>query len=155
VNPFLQLAERQTANPVKAQLRAAKARRSKREQQRDKERRELSAYYRAMRKQELVDALAGPEGETLRSYLARLDQITLDSIPILTVFVRSGGLRSVSANTLFLTLRMTSERIISLREKDGLAPFDDPLPGDPATPEQDLRAAFADQANMKDQTYGR
>jgi hypothetical protein len=155
VNPFLQLAERQTASPVKAQLRATEARRSRREQQRDKERRELSAYYRAMRKQELDDALAGPEGETLRSYLARIDQITLDSIPTLTAFVRSGRLRSASANTLFLALRMTSERIISLREKDGLAPFNDPLPGDPATPEQDLREAFADQANMKDQTYER
>jgi hypothetical protein len=144
---FLALAEQQTPAPVKARLRAAEARQSRRAQERDDEQQKLSAYYRAARKQELDAALAGPDGDLLRDLIARLGALTIETIPALTAFVQANGLRASSADALFLALRMTSETIVKLRETSGLAPFDDPLPGDPATPEQELREAFADQAN--------
>ncbi len=140
-NPFLDLFERQAPSPVKARLRAVETRQSKREQEGER----LSKGYRAHRQRELEEALAGPDGAVLRDLQAKLVALTLETIPTVTAFVRAGGLRSTSADTLFLALRTTSESIISLREKRGLPPFDDPLPGDPATPEQELRAAFADQ----------
>lgn len=147
-NPFLDLFERQAPSPVKAKMRAAEVRRSRSEEKRDEEQSKLSAHYRAARQQELTDALAGRDGDLLRAYLSRLEGMTLESIPVVTAFVRSGGLRAVSADTLFLALRMTSDSICKLRATSGLPPFDDPLPGDPATPEWDLREAFADQQKV-------
>jgi hypothetical protein len=144
VNPFLKLAEQQMPAPVKAKLEAAARRISKAEQKREEEKGKLSRLYQLARKQELDDALAGPDGDTLRAFMAQLGELTLESIPTITAFVRAGGLRAVSADNLFLALRHTSEAVVKLRTKSGLAPFDDPLPGEPATPDQDLRDAFAD-----------
>jgi hypothetical protein len=145
-NPFLDLAERQTPSPVKARLRATETRRNKRAQWHDDEQRKLSAYYRTLRRQELDDALADDDGGKLKTLIEKLDTLTLATIPELAAFVRANGWHSAAATTLFLARRLASESIVRLREKNGLEPFDDPLPGEPepATPEQDLRAAFAD-----------
>jgi hypothetical protein len=142
-NPFLDLAERQMPSPVKAQLRAVEARRNKHEQQCDDEQRKLSAYYRAQREQELKDALAGDNGAKLQALIERLDALTLETIPELAAFVRANGWHSAAAMTLFMARRLASESIVKLREQNGLVPFDDPLPGEPAMPEQELRNAFA------------
>jgi hypothetical protein len=55
---------------------------------------------------------------------------------------------------------LASETIVRLREKNGLEPFDDPLPGEPATPEQELCRAFADHSERaaldhKERDYGK
>jgi hypothetical protein len=143
-DPFLDLFERQAPSPVKARARAADARRSKRERQRDDEQRKLSAYYKAHRRQELDDALAGADGAKLQALIAQLDALTLATIPQLAAFVRANGWHTAAATTLFLARRLASESIVKLREKNGLEPFNDPLPDKPATPEQELRTAFAD-----------
>jgi len=149
---FLDLADRQMASPVKARLRAAETRRSRQELQREKEEKQLSAYYQAHRKQELDAALAGDDGDKLRALIARLDMLTLDTLPQLTDFVRSSGWHTADAKNLFIARRLTGERVIKLREASGREPFDDPLPGDPATPEQDLRDAFAETKEQHAQT---
>jgi hypothetical protein len=141
---FLELAERQMAAPVKARIRANETRRSKREQQHDEEQRKLSAYYKVQRRQELNDALTGDDGAKLQALITQLDTLTLETIPQLAAFVRASGWHSAAASTLFLARRLASEAIVQLRENDGLEPFNDPLPGEPATPEQELRRAFAD-----------
>ena len=143
---FLELAERQMAAPVKARIRASETHRTKREQQRDEEQQRLSAYYHARRRQELDDALAGADGAKLQALIEQLDALTLEKIPQLSEFVRAHGWHTAAAATLFIARRLAGESIMKLREKNGLAPFDDPLPGDPATPEQDLRNAFADNS---------
>jgi hypothetical protein len=140
---FLELAKRQMAAPVKARIRASETRRTKREQQHDKEQRQLSAYYKVQRHQELNDALAGADGAKLQALIEQLDALTLETIPQLAAFVRAEGWHTAAAHTLFIARRLAGESIVKLREKNGLAPFDDPLPGDPATPEQDLRNTFA------------
>jgi hypothetical protein len=149
-NPFVDLFERQAPSPVKSRVRATEARRSNREQQHNDEQRELSAYYRANRRQELDDALAGADGAKLQTLIVQLEALTLETIPQLATFVRANGWHSAAANTLFLARRLASESIVNLREKNGFSPFDDPLPGEPATPEQDLRAAFADNQTRND-----
>jgi hypothetical protein len=141
-NPFLDLAERQMPSPVKARLRATEARQSKHEN----EQRKLSAYYRMWRQQELDDVLAGDDGAKLKALIEQLDALTLDTIPQLAAFVRANGWHTAAATTLFVARRLASESIIRLREKNGLEPFDDPLPGEPAAPEQEVRAAFADRS---------
>jgi hypothetical protein len=143
---FLELAERQMAAPVKARIRANETRRSKREQQHDEEQRKLSAYYKVQRHQELDDALAGDDGAKLQALITQLDTLTLETIPQLAAFVRASGWHTAAVTTLFIARRLAGESIMKLREKNGLEPFDDPLPGDPATPEQDLRNAFADNS---------
>lgn len=143
---FLELAERQMAAPVKARIRANETRRSKREQQHDEEQRKLSAYYKVQCRQELNDALAGADGARLRALIEQLDALTLETIPQLAAFVRAEGWHTAATTTLFVARRLAGESIMKLREKNGLAPFDDPLPGDAATPEQDLRNAFADNS---------
>jgi hypothetical protein len=139
MNPFLALAERQTPSPVKARQRAADTRRSKRLQQAEDEQRKLSAHYRAHRRQELEAALAGEDGAKLQALIARLATLTLDTIPELAALVAPPW-----HSAAFIARQLVSEAIVKLREQDGLAPFDDPLPGEPATPEQLLRNAFAD-----------
>jgi hypothetical protein len=143
MNPFLELAERQLPSPVKARLRAVETRRSKREQQHDEEQRKLSAYYKAHRRQELDAALADDDGTKLQALITLLDTLTLETIPQLVAFVRASGWHTAAVTTLFIARRLAGESIMKLREKNGLEPFDDPLPGDPATPEQDLRNTFA------------
>jgi len=145
-DPFAALAERQMPAPVKARMRAAETRSGKRAQEHEEERRRLSAYYKAHRQQELADALASDDGAKLRALIEQLDALTLETIPQLAAFVRANGWHSTAANTLFLARRLASETVVRLREKNGLQPFDDGLPGEPATPEQDLRAAFADNS---------
>jgi hypothetical protein len=142
-NPFLDLFERQAPSPIKARARASDARRSK-SAQNNEEQHKLSAYCRVHRQQELNDALAGDDGTKLQALIAQLDVLTLETIPQLAAFVRANGWHSAAATTLFMARLLASETIVRLREKNGLAPFDDPLPGEPATPEQGLRAAFAD-----------
>jgi hypothetical protein len=139
MNPFLALAERQTPAPVKARERAADKRRSKRLQRAEDEQRKLSSYYRAHRRQELEAALAGEDGAKLQALTAQLTTLTLDTIPELAAFVAPPW-----HSAAFIARRLVSETIIRLRERSGLEPFDDPLPGEPATPEQELRAAFAE-----------
>jgi hypothetical protein len=143
-NPFLDLAERQMPAPVKARERATEKRRSKRLQKHDDEQRKLSAYYKAHRRQELADALAGADGAKLKALIEMLDALTLETIPHLVAFVRAGGWHTAAASTLFLARCLASETIVKLREKSGLEPFNDPLPDEPATPEQELRVVFAD-----------
>jgi len=142
MDPFLNLAERQMSSPVKARLRAAEARQSLREQQRDDEQHKLSVHYQLQRERELTEALARPDADKLQALIDQLDRLTLETIPKLAAFVCANGWHSAAANTLFLARRLASESITRAREKRGLAPFDDPLPGDPTTPEWELRAAF-------------
>jgi hypothetical protein len=144
-NPFSAAAERLMPSPVKASMAAAEKRRSKAEDAREQEKARLSKLYHLRRQKELDVALAGADGETLKSFLARLDELTLESIPTITAFVCAGGFNVVSAAGLVLALCQTSESVVRLRTSAGMVPFDDALPGEPASAEQKLREAFADQ----------
>jgi hypothetical protein len=144
-NPFSAAADRLMPSPVKARLAAAEKRRSNAEEAREQEKTRLSKLYHLRRQEELDAALAGADGETLKSFLARLGELTLESIPTITAFVRAGGLNAVGAAGLVLALRQTSERVVRLRTSAGMVPFDDALPGEPASAEQKLREEFADQ----------
>jgi len=150
MNPFLELAERQTPAPVAARLRAVEKRRANRLHEHHDEERALSFLYRQWRKQELDDALASDDGDKLRDLIEQLDALTLETIPQLTAFVRASGWHTAAATTLFMARRLASESIIRLREKNSLAPFDDPVPGAPATPEWELHTAFAEHEESND-----
>jgi hypothetical protein len=142
VNAFLDLADRQAPAPVKARVRAAETRRSKRGQQRDTEQRQLSAHYRWHRQQALERTLAGPDGARLRALLDRLKALTLKTIE--TLIPLATDWRAAAPDARFLAQRLIAERIIELREQGGLMPLNDPLPGEPATPEWQVHLVFAD-----------
>jgi hypothetical protein len=122
MNAFVDLAERQTSIPCKAQKGAAKKRAIKTE---DRER--LSKLYAGWRR-ERVDALIAGHGEAAHALLAFLDNMTIDEAPELIAVIEKGPWRSADTGVRFEILAVADAAIVRLREKHGFPPFDDPLP---------------------------
>lgn len=93
------------------------------------EREALSKSYRLARKEWLMSFVSGPGGDIARSLLSWIEQVTIDDADALVARIRqSTWLRQASADMRFLILSEIDRRIIDLREKAGLNPFDDPMP---------------------------
>jgi hypothetical protein len=127
VNAFLDLADRQISAPVKTRHRAVERRAETRANKSDEERRDLLKEWRAWRRQQIDDALAGSHGEDMAALLAHLKGITrwneIDPDVILAAW------RAADADTQFIARRLVRDHIVDLRVGVGLVPFDDmPLP---------------------------
>lgn len=91
------------------------------------EREALSKSYRAARQQWMDGVLAGPGGDSLAAMLRWVAGIGIEDADALIEQVRAAAwLRSGSPDLRFLALAEIDRRIIKLREKAGLRPFDDP-----------------------------
>jgi hypothetical protein len=118
VNSFLDLADRQISSPRKARQRAAE-KRAAHKAVADQDRSE-----RAWRQWHDKDALlSGPYGDAARSLIAFLDYMTPDQV------VETGPWRDADADARFEILALIDMHIVRLRERHGLPPFDDALPG--------------------------
>jgi hypothetical protein len=125
MNAFLDLAERQTTAPCKAQKRAAKKRAIKTE---DRER--LSKLYARWRR-ERVEALIAGYGEAAHALLAFLDNMTIDQAPDLIAVIEQGPWLTADAGVRFEILALADAAIVRLREQHGFPPFDDPPTHEP------------------------
>lgn len=135
---FEALADRQIAAPRKAHARAAEKRAA---QKALRERDQQCASWRRWRKQGVEALLAGPYGSEARGLIDFLEAMTLTSGPELVE--RSGAWLDADADTKFLVLSLIDSAIAALREKHGLAPFDDSLPGEPPTAFQIIKECLA------------
>jgi hypothetical protein len=127
-NAFLELAERQIAAPRKVLASAAEKRaRTRALAERDKQ----FAQWRTWRQERCAALLEGPHADAARSLLAQLNQLTMADSEHLINCVRSGPWVTADATVRQTLLAIIDNTIIELRERNGLPPFDDPLPGEP------------------------
>jgi hypothetical protein len=109
----------------------ARTRRPRTEKQ-DKELADRDRQARAWRKwrrERINELLAGPHGAAAQELMQFLEQ--LESAPALIEFVKRGPWRNADDDTRFLVLGLIDIAITEVREKRGLPPFDDALPGEP------------------------
>ena len=95
----------------------------------------LTRAWKAWHREQLAGALAGPHGATIAELITLLDRLELSSAAVLLAvlldFIRRSDWSAVSYDTRFTVLHHINERITRMRERHDLAPFDDPLPGQP------------------------
>jgi hypothetical protein len=98
----------------------------------------LLRAWRRWRRERLNALLAGPYGAPVQALLAFLKTVTGPTA--LIDFVRSGPWSGADENTRYEVLSLLGAVITKRREKMGLAPFDDSLPGQPPNAFQILHA---------------
>jgi hypothetical protein len=131
---FLDVAEQQVAAPRKARLRAAERRDAAIE-----ERTDLHRAWRAWRRGRVEELMAGPHGAAARALREFLAKMKIGDAAALIVAVGAGPWREADADIRFEVLSLVDHAIAALRERGGLPPFDDALPGEPATAFQVIR----------------
>jgi hypothetical protein len=102
----------------------------------DKELQDNGRLLRAWRKfheDELTETLHGPHGAMIERLMFILRTLSADSAPLLLDFVRGVNWSSVNYETRLTALHEINAAITKLREKSGLSPFDDGVPGQPDT----------------------
>jgi hypothetical protein len=134
MNAFLELANRQIAAPVKARQRAAEKRALRAAGR--KAIAERRAQFRLAKKADRerhTALLVGPHGEAARNFAAFLKAMTLDDAPALIEYVRRQSWLDADKDARFLVLAMIDATIIKLRERAGMATFDDDLADPPSS----------------------
>jgi hypothetical protein len=91
----------------------------------------LLRAWKAWHREQLDEALAGPHGSTIAQLMLRLDQLELSSAAVLLDFMRRTDWNEVSCDARLIALHQINDAICRLRERNGMAPLDDPLPGQP------------------------
>lgn len=133
MNAFLDLAEEQIVAPVKAKLKRREARQQivlSPQEKKIRENQQLSRQFIKWKK-ERREALR-TNGKEISDLLDLLDTITFSSGPVLVSYLESAEwLRSLERNIKDDLLSAIADAIIKVREKEGLPPFDDALPGEP------------------------
>ena len=95
------------------------------------ETRKLTRAYKQWQREQLAEALAGAHGAAIAELMTLLDRLELSSAAALLDFMRRNDWSSVSYDTRLTVLHQINDRITRMRERRGLPPFDDPLPGQP------------------------
>jgi hypothetical protein len=127
MNAFLDLADRQLTAPAKRRMNSAAERaRTKALAERDK----LFRFWLEHCRKQREELLAGPYGDAAHELVALLDRMALDQGSELIALVERGPWRTADADTRFVVLHLIDGSIARLRERHGLAPFDDSLDDD-------------------------
>jgi hypothetical protein len=87
----------------------------------------LRRAWRHSRATALEAVLAGPHGEAARALIDRLKNLTTGAA--LVRLVQSGPWQTADSGTQAEILSVIDRAIVRQRERAGLTPFDDPLPG--------------------------
>jgi hypothetical protein len=74
--------------------------------------------------------LAGPHGPMFERLLFILKDATPGSQPLLLGYIRGIEWSGIDETTRYVVLHEVGRAVAALCERDGLAPFDDPLPGE-------------------------
>ncbi len=133
MNAFLDLADRQIAAPVKARHRAAESRAMRAAERKAIiiKRDRLCDEWQRWHEERRDALLAGPHAAAAQALLDFLETMTLSDGAALIAQIERGPWRGADADTRFEILSLIDACIVSLRERGGLPPFDDALPGEP------------------------
>jgi hypothetical protein len=91
----------------------------------------LSRAYKQWQREQLDAALASAHGATVAELMNLLDRLELHSAATLLACVQHTDWSAVSYDVRFTVLHQINETISRLRERNGMAPFDDGLPSQP------------------------
>src|SRR5262245_37734028 len=86
--------------------------------------------WRQWHKEELEQAIAGPHGAMIERLVFILKALELKSAPLLLAYVRVVDWSAIDYATRLVVLHEINTAITHLRERNGLSPFDDGVPGD-------------------------
>jgi hypothetical protein len=89
----------------------------------------LLRAWRNWHHEQLKQTRAGPHGTAVAQVMATLKHMTPDSAPALISLMRDFDWSQMSADVRLVVLHEINQAITRLRERAGLAPIDDPLPG--------------------------
>jgi len=107
-----------------------------RKSEKEKELRDNAHLLRAWRRwhhEQLGEVLAGPHGTAVAKVMAFLKRTNPQSAPALIALLREHDWSQMDADVRFVVLHEINEAITRLRERAGLAPIDDALPGERMT----------------------
>jgi len=139
-DPFAEFADQAIAAPRKRQLHAAAERKR---QAVLEERSRMFRLWKKWHRERVVKPLAGPYSAAARELADFLEMMSLTSGSELIELVHRGPWRGADHVTQFEILRLIDGALAHLRERDGLPPFDDALPGEPLTVFQIIRAELS------------
>jgi hypothetical protein len=104
--------------------------RSRNEQQELADQARLANAWRTWHSEQLADAIAGPHGIIVTEVMDQLDGIDLNSgAATLLACIQRLDWSTVSYDVRLTVLHQINAAITRLRTRQGLAPIDDPLPG--------------------------
>jgi hypothetical protein len=81
--------------------------------------------------EQLAEALVGPHRDAVANVISVLESLGMDSAAELLGRVQRTEWSTVSDNVRGMVLHQINQSIIRLRERNGMAGLDDPLPGQP------------------------
>ena len=145
-NPFLAYAAK--AQPWKVKKQAREKEREARTMGRAQkkamvkalsERDQLFRLWKQWRRDVINEQLDGPYQQELTKLIDFLNALELKNERQLTKLIQASAWHKAPADVRYLVLRLVSTRIVTLREKAELEPFDDALPGQPLTAYQVIR----------------
>jgi hypothetical protein len=113
------------------------------EQKRLKETQRLMREWRAWHREQLEEALAGPHGDVLARLMRLLENLEAHKPSSLLTFVRERNWRDMAYSVRLIALHEINTATTSLRERRGLPPFDDPLPGEGDTLSLTIKALLS------------
>jgi hypothetical protein len=91
----------------------------------------LSRAYKQWHREQLDAALTGAHGATVAELMSLLDRLELNSAAALLACVQRIDWSAISYDVRFTLLHQINQTIARLRERNGMAAIDDPLPGQP------------------------
>jgi hypothetical protein len=94
------------------------------------EQQRLLRGWRAFHREELKAALAGPHGAMIERLVFLLRSLELGSAPLLLAYVRGVDWAAIDYPTRLTVLHEINAAATRVREKAGLSPFDDGIPGE-------------------------
>jgi hypothetical protein len=132
-NAFLDFADKQTPAPVKARMRAAEKRAATAAEKKLAEREQTHRLWKEYRAERIGELLKGPYAKAAHELLVFLGTMTLTDGAALIDLVRRGPWCTAAANIRFEIISLIDAALTSQRERAGLPPFDDALPGEEPT----------------------
>ena len=90
----------------------------------------LHRAWRKWHREELKQALAGPHGPMIERLAFMLKSLELASAPLLLAYIRGVDWTAIDYATRLTVPHVVNDAITRMRERHGMCPFDDGLPGD-------------------------
>jgi hypothetical protein len=130
---FLDFAEKQASAVVKTQRRAAEKRAATAAEKKLAEREQTHRLWKSYHAKQIEELLKGPYAKAAHELIVFLGTMTPADEAALITLVKRGPWHAADSDTRFEILSLIDAALTSQRERAGLPPIDDALPGEEST----------------------